>query len=98
MVRFQIFAGLQQAEAINDNINAFLGFPNGSLRYRGNMVHFNVNDSRVACVVKDVLIALFVGMTAEQKLLYYDEDDLVNVEYLATEKWFTNEPDPIPEA
>jgi len=89
MIRFQIFDDVPQADVINANINTLLGFPNGSVKYRLNMVHFDGGDSRVACIVEDSLTDACAGMTAEQKLSYYDEPNLVGVEYLADEGWFS---------
>jgi len=91
MIKFQIFENISQAKKINSNIDTLLGFPNGAARYRLNMVHFAEGDSRVSCIVDYALTVACDGMTAEQKLSYYDEDNLVGIEYLAAEGWFSEE-------
>ena len=91
MIKFQIFATAALADVKNANINALLGFPNGAIEYRTNIPH--LSDDRVAVGVGVGLQVSCGSMTAEERLEYYDENNLVDVEYLAAEGWFSNESD-----
>jgi hypothetical protein len=85
---YQIFPDLSAITIINDNIDALLGYPNGAVRYRNNIVHPGVSDTRVAGVVESELIDACASMTALERLNYYDEDSLVLIDILEEEGFF----------
>jgi len=85
-MNFQIFLTAALADVKNSNINALLGFPNGAVNYRANIDH--LSDDRVAVGIGQQLIDACAAMTAEERLNYYDENNLVDVDGLVDEGWF----------
>jgi len=80
---YQIFANETAADTVNTAINALFGYPNGATTYR--KINARSSDGRVACKIGYKLVDKCAGMTAEERLVYYDENNLVNIAYLKSE-------------
>jgi len=82
---YQIFSNEADADTVNLAINTLFGYPNGAEVYRHSIMH--PSDGRVACEIGYKLIAACAAMTAEERLVYYDENNLVDDDYLISEGW-----------
>lgn len=87
---YEIFNTEAEANTKNTKIDTLLGYPNGAQIYRKNIQHQNTSDQRVAAIVGAELIEACAGMMVEDRLKYYDSDNLVDMEFLMNQNWFTD--------
>ena len=90
-VSYQIFVTAPLADVKNIAIDILLGYPNGADRYRLNYPHPSVQDVRVVCEIGPELVEACAGMSATERLNYYDVNALVDLDYVVAQGWF---PDP----
>lgn len=85
MSDYQIFNNVSDADTANLAIDTLFGYPNGASFYRKNLLH--PSDDRVACIIGYKLVDKCATMTSEDRLEYYDENNLVDTDYLISEGW-----------
>jgi len=93
MASYEICETLEDADAKLAKINELLGYPNGATTYRQNFLHppADPEDLRAIGIVESKLIAACSGMTAEERLEYYNDENLYSLLEVYEEGWF---PDP----
>ncbi|GAG06838.1 unnamed protein product [marine sediment metagenome] len=88
--KYEICPTLADADAKLAKINLLLGYPNGATTYRPNFLHpaAEPEDLRAIGLVDDKLVTACAEMTAEERLEYYNEENLYTLLEVHNEGWF----------
>jgi len=85
---YEICPNMADADAKLAKINVLLGYPNGAQTYRINYLHPGTEDLRVVGEVDGILVAACAEMTLEERLTYYNPNELYSLQEVYDEGWF----------
>jgi len=91
MTKYEIFPNLEAAEEKLARIDVLLDYPNGAEVYRKHFSHPEPEDTRVTGIVDEKLVEACKEMTDEQRLQYYDHDQLYDLSEIYEQGWFHDE-------